>query len=470
MRGDNNKEHPEIYALNKDSGGWKVSRRDFLKAAGISAAVIGAGFSRGLIRTASAEESLESLCKNTPAHQNTIIRMALSADGKYLLTGDRDRILKCWDFDNYTLLQTLSDGFNKNCTFAGGFLYDKSSLIEMERDKISYYDLPLRSAQSAGTIDISEDLRCDSYVVDNAGNIYGLRPDSIHLLKRESSYKEDEVLYTFETGVEGQSIRLLPNSRKLLVSMSEGSGLLDLKSGQMTSFKRIIAYYAVCPGDSAVLLYDANGYSLVSLADESPVWEQSYSELKDTNPKIVSAAVTPDGSAALLLGGVSKRHLWQISMRDGSLMNDLDLGDFSMDNPDMIAVAGDGSKIAVAVGQSILFISLPDLKVIGCPVDLSEMKDDIEGIEVSGVDPVTGKTVTYTLPCGSPIPAGAVCVCNCVSGSICTCDKVCTCDTGCSCVGHKTICTCDEVCTCDTGCSCVGHRTTTYSSHYWHPN
>lgn len=45
------------------------------------------------------------------------------------------------------------------------------------------------------------------------------------------------------------------------------------------------------------------------------------------------------------------------------------------------------------------------------------------------------KWVTNTLPCGSPIPAGSVCVCNCVSApssplwrTICTCDTVCTCN------------------------------------------
>lgn len=57
-----------------------------------------------------------------------------------------------------------------------------------------------------------------------------------------------------------------------------------------------------------------------------------------------------------------------------------------------------------------------------------------------------GVTHTYTLPCGSPIPPGAVCVCNCVSvPASCTCDGVC------SCVGH---CSCDKV----------------YTTHYWYPN
>lgn len=53
---------------------------------------------------------------------------------------------------------------------------------------------------------------------------------------------------------------------------------------------------------------------------------------------------------------------------------------------------------------------------------------------------------TYTLPCGSPIPPGAVCVCNCVT------------------VPALPGCTCDQVCTCDTVCTCVGQ------THYWYPN
>jgi hypothetical protein len=71
---------------------------------------------------------------------------------------------------------------------------------------------------------------------------------------------------------------------------------------------------------------------------------------------------------------------------------------------------------------------------------------------------------TYHLPCGSPIPAGAVCTCNCV-----VVPKACSCvgHQSCSCVGHQS-CSCvgHQTCTCvgNTSCSCVS------VSHYWHPN
>jgi hypothetical protein len=64
----------------------------------------------------------------------------------------------------------------------------------------------------------------------------------------------------------------------------------------------------------------------------------------------------------------------------------------------------------------------------------------------TGIDIIIeGKS--YTLPCGSAIPAGAVCTCNCVT------------------VPASTTCQCDRVCTCNTVCSCDN-----FSSHYWYPN
>ncbi|MEW6208075.1 MAG: hypothetical protein AB1631_06895 [Acidobacteriota bacterium] len=63
---------------------------------------------------------------------------------------------------------------------------------------------------------------------------------------------------------------------------------------------------------------------------------------------------------------------------------------------------------------------------------------DTKAISYTVYDRVTGRRITYTLPCGSKIPPGSVCVCNCVRGSyrepevtdsfrICTCNKICTC-------------------------------------------
>lgn len=54
---------------------------------------------------------------------------------------------------------------------------------------------------------------------------------------------------------------------------------------------------------------------------------------------------------------------------------------------------------------------------------------------------------TYSAPCGTPLPAGAVCTCDCVSVPA----------GGCTCVGH-------------TSCSCVSDKGCSAVSHYWYPN
>jgi hypothetical protein len=111
---------------------------------------------------------------------------------------------------------------------------------------------------------------------------------------------------------------------------------------------------------------------------------------------------------------------------------------------------------------------------------------------------IEGKWVTWTQPCGSPLPPGATCVCDCVTaplpgkagevppgenggtitgpggetrwlpcGSEIPPGWTCTCN----CVSVPAACTCDQVCTCDTVCSCVGHTVCTCDQiHYWYPN
>ncbi|MEO8355192.1 MAG: SH3 domain-containing protein [Chloroflexota bacterium] len=60
-----------------------------------------------------------------------------------------------------------------------------------------------------------------------------------------------------------------------------------------------------------------------------------------------------------------------------------------------------------------------------------------------------GTTYTYTMPCGSPLPPGAKCVCDCVTVPACSCDAY---------VAPQH-CSCDTVCTCDK-----------QGGHYWYPN
>ena len=52
MSGNEHKEKPEVYAIRRDGGDWQISRRDFLKAAGLGAAVMGIGMSSRFVKPA----------------------------------------------------------------------------------------------------------------------------------------------------------------------------------------------------------------------------------------------------------------------------------------------------------------------------------------------------------------------------------------------------------------------------------
>ena len=457
MSEQDHNEKPEVYALHQDGGSWQISRRDFLKAAGIGAAALGMGLNSKMVRPASAADSLETLCKESPAHDAGIEHLALSAEGKYLLSAS-DSVLKCWDFENYSLLFTRKVSKIQYLT-AGMVGGNSCAVYVLNGEKVlRVLTLPDIKGNSERKIDLpwSGSAVIRDVIADREGNLYVLLLDQSNLnhkswfiLKVKTKAGNDpfdgyEKIYTSDEEI--VSFALMDHEKKLLIADKEPAlKLVDTEEGTAEALD-IPALnrgrtYAVRPGGTAVLFAGDAGYGLASLSGKSMIWEQKVSlDIRNT-------LITPDGGYGILLAVSGKESLHLIGMNDGLIAEEVEFGSVS-DSCYDIAAARDGSKIAVANDRSILFFSLPDLKVIGCPVDLSEMKDNVKGIEVSGTDPVTGRTVTYTLPCGAPIPAGAVCTCNCVAGSI----------PSCSCVGHKT-------------CSCVGHCScNSQGSHYWHPN
>lgn len=461
MSGNEKKEKPEVYAIRRSGGDWQISRRDFLKAASLGAAVMGIGMGSRFVKPANAASDLETLCKTSLAHQKTITGLMISADGKYLVSCDEGGQQKCWDYNSHALLQSQKQNADSG-KLSGTIFSDGQQLVLMSKDaSIRLLELPdfkeIKTIQvKLGDPKISLINGLDA---DKKGNIYAVSiGDLCRLTGGENlSYTDQEILYSRKSGTETyKDVKILAEDRYLFILKASGFGVFDIREKSMKDYGSGDAFdaYAVLPGGAKALLCkkDSSEYSLVSLTDGSVIWK------KDLDQDIVQAAVTPDGSYGILTG--SKKGVVLVSLADGKEERRLTTGDPAQAP---IAVAPDGTGFAVASGKSILFISLPDFEIIGCPVDLKEMKDDTKGIEIKGTDPATGRTITYTLPCGSPIPEGAVCVCNCVAGSVCSCvgHTVCTCDTVCSCVGNT-------ICTCDTVCSCVGNVVTT--SHYWHPN
>jgi hypothetical protein len=88
---------------------------------------------------------------------------------------------------------------------------------------------------------------------------------------------------------------------------------------------------------------------------------------------------------------------------------------------------------------------VPVVEVQPTPTPLpNEKPTGKDGITYKFTD-LYGNTHTYTLPCGAPLPEGAVCTCNCVS--VCSCVGYVA--PSCSCDKHKgsggSVCTCNLV-------------------------
>ncbi len=453
MEKQNNKEQPAVYAVRQERGNWQISRREFLKAAGIGAAAMGAGLNSGCSR----KKPLSDICKNAPAHKNKINGLILSSDGKYLLSLDTAKIIKCWDTETRALLGRVSESYGN---YAVGSRDGSPCLfLNSGNERVDYLDLPLTEFESTAGLAAVEvpyrdsitlpESRPTKMAVDSSENFYTSGKGTIRFYRKADAYQQSELLYEPNSKRSTiDDIRLFNEEKSLFVlwDQDNGFGVYDLEKCAMSYYDIPCTDYALLPDNKHVLAGYKKNYSLVSLETHANVWEQDTPKPGGGNNYTIAAVeVTPDGKMGILIVAYQMNfYLYLISMADGTQLNELALADLV--DSDTFAgpvVSGDGTVLAVAAGKTILFFSLPDLQLIGCSLDVGEAKNDTKGIEYTETDVVTGKTYTTTLPCGAALPEGAVCTCNCVTGR--------------------------------GGCACDGHSKSNKSGggggpHYWHPN
>lgn len=444
MEKQNSSGRPEVYALRQDGENWQISRREFLKAAGLSAAVAAIGLDKAKAQ----EISFYDACLNAAAHKSEIEGLIASVDMKYLISISYEDI-KCWDFENLVLLGRIPI---TTYTLFAKYYNGRSCLFLVtgyrEYTLFQIYELPLTPGNFT-ELKVPSYRTLSLFEFDSSENMYALGNDeNIYFYSKESNYQEREMVFENPDGHPIVGITLFDQDKKMVVRYGTnrdfrdaGLGILDLDGNSMTLFDMECRGISILDDQNQALIRTVKEYSLISLDDGSVLWSHFFPDVAPSSGfvSIEGLRVLPDHTKGLLVAGYEKwiYKLFLFSITDGSLLNSYTFNGLAvLDEPSGIIITPDGTKCVISVGKHIMYFSLPDLKLIGCPVDLEAMTTSEQCVEITGIDAHNGKKYANMLPCGPAIPDGAVCTCNCVSGKLCTCDS------------HNN----------------TGHP------HYWHPN
>jgi WD40 repeat protein len=459
-------ESPEIYQVHRDLDRWKFSRRDLLAAAGTSAAAVAAGMLAGceaptpevitqvvtsgppgvITRVVTpgpagspfasgdlSPEELLAACGGLKAHQDEIYALAVTPDGKLLVSGGQNEILKVWSLPQRALMSAVG---------GAGPIWDV--VVKPDSSHVAVARSRKAEARSLPDGDLSAelDLPNEQYLalaLSHDGELLALSTAD-HNIYLWSMAEGKQVAALAGHGVTVGSLAITPDGSRLISGAEDGQvGLWTLPDGQNTSSLSIhssfIGGLAVNP-DGTLL---ASGGADKTIRLSSLPGGELLAELDGHRDTVTDLAIAHDGSLLASCSVDGTIRLW-------SLPNGEDVGVLEHGGEVYkVALSPDGTWLASAGADgTIKFWTLPGGEFAACAIDPDANGGEVEVVTYEVVIE-SGERVEYTQPAGFPIPAGVVCVCNTVSGGL----------PSCSCVGHSS-------------CSCVGHSVPS-GGHYWYP-
>ncbi len=408
-----NEDEPQVYAVNKGAQGWQFNRRDFLKAAGVAGAAGAIGSATSPAHAQAGDGTALTPADPPPlgtrAHRLGVTSIALSGDGTLLVSASSDQTFKLWTLPDAALIRTLDRHLGSVTAVAisedgtllasGGDFMDRTIRLWSLPD--ADYRRTLRSGP-AQAIKISPDGTL--LVVADADHAIQLRSlPTGELLNTLEGHRD--LIYSLAISPDG---RLLASGARdntvKLWSLPDGE-LLQTLEGHTDGIKAVAI--------------SADGRLLASGSEDATIrlWTLPEGTLLRTinnQYNLESLAISPDSSLLAVASWDRTVKLW--SLPDGILGNTLQ---GHSDVVSSVAISADGTLLASGSWNGTLKLwSLPDGVYLREFIDIAASGPEFEGVQYSPHD--EGASV-ITLPCGSPIPAGSTCICNCVTGSSCSC-------------------------------------------------
>ncbi len=442
-------ETPAVYSCSKNDGESKLSRRTFLELAAVAAATAALPFS------ALGKEKQKSI---PIAHEKEVTALAVNSTGTLLVSGDKGGDIKLWQLPEGTLLHSWK-GTHKPVSDLS-FFHGEDALWSLDTEgALKRWDLPDGKEIYNAAFTGSRHNNGSELEIPCGSEWYAI-----------ISKNGDVEIRGKSTGEKSHTLNGLKDEATALAATSDGRLIMaGGKHGSVGLWTDIIQMQTAGMHMETVsaLAISSDGKLALSAHADALLRTWHMPELRagktftSTLGKPFSVAIRPQ--LDLIVAGSEKPEigLWKLNGETSEpqlLKGHADAVRATVITPDgSLLISGSDDK-------TIRLWSLPDGKYLRNLLDLSINYKHVEGIGYEGKD-IYGRTITFTLPCGSPIPPGAVCTCNCVPGAM-SIPKNHT--QNYNSLGY---CTCDLICTCNTVCTCqsVGRGRTYYIS-YWYPN
>lgn len=444
-------EKPEIYAVTRNAESLSFSRRSFL---GVTATGAGA---LAMSAASSAHGAATKKGKEFGyAHGKGVSSLALSTDGRLLASADAGGTVKLWQMPEGILLKSWKGhtGGVTGLTFLPGTDELLFLLSTDSRGDVRLWTLP-------------EGDRADGFALRGNRGTMLLAPRNTDLLL---TYGKDKGIACWKRD-DGAALSILEGHTQTVNTMAatpDGAILLSGSDDQTVRMWSLDSRSAIKTvkqfgrGVEALALVTDGSLAVAALSDGS-IHKWSMPEpgdvqaLKHVATKPIVAAVRPQKDWAAV--GREKPEIALVPL--SPLNKEMEYLKGHGGKVTCLAITPDGNfLVSGSEDKTIRIWDLAERKCTKHLIDLKASYKSSEGVQYKGKD-VYGRTITYTLPCGAPIPPGAVCICNCVPGSL-TIPKNYSRK-----FGTTGICTCDTICTCNTICTCQSVRT--YGGHYWYP-
>ncbi len=434
------------------------------------------------------------------AHIGTVRSVDLSADGKFIATGGDDKLVKIWSMPDGKRVHTLK-GHGQRIT-AVALSPSGEFLISAANERVTLiWQIPQEDTKSKPT-SVRKYLRSSSVAVadDESYALAGLTSGQIKILDlpggkvrktltghggtvRGLQFSADgEILMSWSTTSvrlwsmpEGRPLRaftvdkqdpvsaaeITPDGSYLSVATLKGSATIPALSGLMplldampftapteTQGRRLPVVPAGGKYSNVLSLtsgVESDWFAAGTKSKTVRLWPADSAEKKRILRKHTKpvTALTPTPNGKHLLSGSRDKSVVLWTMPDGKFDASLQGHPSSVRD---IAVTPDSRYAAVSSAGSVVIWNLEKRQIHTHLFDPDSTRKGTEAQSYNVFDKTTGQWITYTLPCGSPIPPGAVCTCNCVPGrhyvtapkkrtrptyrrgrTYCSCNKVCVC-------------------------------------------